>query len=263
MKLTKKAKIALAAGFLLLSAIGGGYWYYRHTHKEAYDYTDYYVLPESKDLSSDTEKKEEAPQKELSLELLKKTNPDVIGILEFDDRVIYEPVVQAPDNDYYVRKNIEQRYSAAGIPFVTGDGNIYSTNVVIYGHSSVYDNIIFTPLMSYVSKDYYLDHPAFRLQLEDVTRTYQIFAVLNVDTKDPYDTLEFANSEWRKASSYEEFLQDMKSRSLYDTGVSVSAADKIITLVTCDTRDGNKRIVVLGKEVSIEYLNHGHTKSDV
>ena len=40
-------------------------------------------------------------------------------------------------------------------------------------------------------------------------------------------------------------------------------ADKIITLVTCDTRDGNKRIVVLGKEVSIEYLNHGHTKSDV
>ena len=55
MKLTKKAKIALAAGLLLLSAIGGGYWYYRHTHKEAYDYTDYYVLPEGKDLSGDKE----------------------------------------------------------------------------------------------------------------------------------------------------------------------------------------------------------------
>jgi len=251
MKLTKKTKIALAAGLLLLSAIGGGYWYYHHMHKEAYDYTDYYVLPKTEDLVEDTEKPKEV-QKELSLELLKKTNPDVIGILEFDDRVIYEPVVQAPDNDYYVRKNIEQRYSAAGIPFVTGDGNIYSTNVVIYGHSSVYDNIIFTPLMSYVSKDYYLDHPSFHLKLEDVTRTYQIFAVLNVDTKDPYDTLEFANSEWRKLSSYEDFLKDMKSRSLYDTGISVNSADKIITLVTCDTRDGNKRIVVLGKEIAIE-----------
>ena len=251
MKLTKKAKIALAAGLLLLSAIGGGYWYYRHTHKEAYDYKDYYVLPESNDSSEDAEPSEE-PQKELSLDLLKKTNPDVIGIIEFDNRVIYEPIVQAPDNEYYVRKNIEQKYSAAGIPFVTGNGNINSTNVVVYGHSSVYDNIIFTPLMNYVSKDYYPEHPSFRFRLADGTRTYQIFAVLNVDTQDPYDTLEFAEPEWRKDSSYSDFLQDMKSRSLYDTGVTVSSADKIITLVTCDTRDGNKRIVVLGKEASIE-----------
>lgn len=251
MRLSKKAKIAIAAGSLLLSAIGGGYWYYRHTHKEAYDYKDYYVLPESNDSSEDAEPSEE-PQKELSLDLLKKTNPDVIGIIEFDDRVIYEPIVQAPDNEYYVRKNIEQKYSAAGIPFVTGNGNINSTNVVVYGHSSVYDNIIFTPLMNYVSKDYYLEHPTFRFRLADGTRTYQIFAVLNVDTQDPYDTLEFAEPEWRKDSSYSDFLQDMKSRSLYDTGVTVSSADKIITLVTCDTRDGNKRIVVLGKEASIE-----------
>ena len=251
MKLTRKVKIALAAGLLLLSAIGGGYWYYRHTHKEAYDYKDYYVLPESNDSSEDAEPSEE-PQKELSLDLLKKTNPDVIGIIEFDNRVIYEPIVQAPDNEYYVRKNIEQKYSAAGIPFVTGNGNINSTNVVVYGHSSVYDNIIVTPLMNYVSKDYYLEHPSFRFRLADGTRTYQIFAVLNVDTQDPYDTLEFAEPEWRKDSSYSDFLQDMKSRSLYDTGVTVSSADKIITLVTCDTRDGNKRIVVLGKEASIE-----------
>ena len=251
MKLTRKVKIALAAGLLLLSAIGGGYWYYRHTHKEAYDYKDYYVLPESNDSSEDAAPAEE-PKKELSLDLLKKTNPDVIGIIEFDDRIIYEPIVQAPDNEYYVRKNIEQKYSAAGIPFVTGNGNINSTNVVIYGHSSVYENIIFTPLMSYISGTQYQEHPTFRLHLADSTRIYQIFAVLNVDTQDPYDTLEFAEPEWRKESSYSEFLQEMKSRSLYDTGVTVSSADRIITLVTCDTRDGNKRIVVLGKEVSIE-----------
>ena len=185
MRLSKKAKIAIAAGSLLLSAIGGGYWYYRHTHKEAYDYSDYYVLPENKNLPENAETAEE-PQKELSLDLLKQTNPDIIGIIEFDDRMIYEPIVQAPDNEYYVRKNIERNYSAAGIPFVTGDGNINSTNVVIYGHSSVYDNIIFTPLMNYTSYDFYQDHPSFKFQTEDGTRTYQIFSVLNVDTKDKY-----------------------------------------------------------------------------
>ena len=88
MRLSKKAKIAIAAGSLLLSAIGGGYWYYRHTHKEAYDYSDYYVLPENKDLPENAETAEE-PEKELSLDLLKQTNPDIIGIIEFDDRMIF------------------------------------------------------------------------------------------------------------------------------------------------------------------------------
>jgi len=96
------------------------------------------LIPFRRNLPENAETAEE-PQKELSLDLLKQTNPDIIGIIEFDDRMIYEPIVQAPDNEYYVRKNIERNYSAAGIPFVTGDGNIYSTNVVIYGHSSVWD----------------------------------------------------------------------------------------------------------------------------
>lgn len=34
--------------------------------------------------------------------LLKQANNDIFGILEFDNRVIHEPIVQAPDNDYYV-----------------------------------------------------------------------------------------------------------------------------------------------------------------
>ena len=59
--------------------------------------------------------------------LLKQANNDIFGILEFDNRVIYEPIVQAPDNDYYVQKRICQcRYS------VSADGNIDSKNVVIY-----------------------------------------------------------------------------------------------------------------------------------
>ena len=249
MKLNKKS-LAIAGAFLLLFASAGGVILYRRSIKRAYDYTDYYVpSPKQK------EKEETQPEAEeyvLSLEMLKQTNPDIAGIIEFDDRVIYEPVVQAPDNDYYVRRNIERSYSAAGIPFITGDGNTNSTNIVIYGHSSTGDPIIFTPLMNYISSEYYQDHPTFRFEMEDETRTYQIFAVLNIDTTDPYDTLEFASCEWRKESSYEEFLNDMRSRSLYPTGTDVSSSDKIMTLVTCDTRNGNKRIVVLGKEVSRE-----------
>lgn len=83
-------------------------------------------------------------------------------------------------------------------------------------------------------------------------REYTIFAVLNVDPKDRSDTLEFTRSSWRKETDFEAFLKDMQKRSLYDTGVKVSTSDRILTLVTCDTRDISKRIVVIAKETNRE-----------
>ena len=140
----KKTKIRLIVAVAAAIGITGICTYSILNTKKAYDYTDYYVDTPA---TNETNKDEEASEKELSLPLLKKTNPDVVGIIESDDRVIYEPVVQAPDNDYYVRRNIERKYAAAGIPYISGDGNINAKNVVIYGHSSTRSNIIFTPLM--------------------------------------------------------------------------------------------------------------------
>ena len=173
-----------------------------------------------------------------------------MGIIESDDRVIYEPVVQAPDNDYYVRRNIERKYAAAGIPYISGDGNINAKNVVIYGHSSTRSNIIFTPLMDYINSDYYMKHPTFRFITEEETRTYQIFAVMNIDLNNLEHSLEFTQSSWRSNNDFQAFISNTINNSLYRTGASVSNDDELMTLVTCDTRDGNKRIVVIGKKVA-------------
>ena len=140
----KKTKIRLIVAVAAAIGITGICAYSILNTKKAYDYTDYYVDTPA---TNETNKDEEASEKELSLPLLKKTNPEVVGIIEADDRVIYEPVVQAPDNDYYVRRNIERKYAAAGIPCSSGDGNINAENVVIYGQSSTRSDIIFTPLM--------------------------------------------------------------------------------------------------------------------
>ena len=180
---------------------------------------------------------------------MKETNKDVVGILEFDDRIIYEPIVQAPNNEYYVRKNIKKEYATAGIPFVSADGNIDSKNVVIYGHSSKWNNIIFTPLMNYVNQSYYKDHPTFQFITENETRTYQIFAVINVDLNNLDDSLEFTQSDWDSNNAFNAFISDSINRELYKTDVTVDSEDKIMTLVTCDTRDNNKRIIVIAKKI--------------
>lgn len=243
----KKTKIRLIVAVAAAIGITGICAYSILNTKKAYDYTDYYVDTPA---TNETNKDEEASEKELSLPLLKKTNPDVVGIIETDDRVIYEPVVQAPDNDYYVRRNIERKYAAAGIPYISGDGNINAKNVVIYGHSSTRSNIIFTPLMDYINSDYYMKHPTFRFITEEETRTYQIFAVMNIDLNNLEHSLEFTQSSWRSNNDFQAFISNTINNNLYRTGASVSNDDELMTLVTCDTRDGNKRIVVIGKKVA-------------
>lgn len=243
----KRIKIATA---LVVVGLIGGVIYNQVTAKKSYDYSDYYVETKTTKKESNKEN-EEASEKELSLSLLKKTNNDVVGILEFDDRIIYEPIVQAPNNDYYVRKNINKEYANAGIPFVSADGNIDSKNVVIYGHSSKWDNIIFTPLMSYIDQNYYKKYDTFKFITEDETRIYQIFGVMNIDLNDLNDSLEFTQTEWDSTNSFNAFISDSINRGLYKTGVSVNKEDRLMTLVTCDTRDNNKRIVILAKLVNI------------
>ena len=209
----KKIKAAVLA-ITAISALGG-ILYSQFGTKKSYDYADYYV--ETKPAKNNTSDKE-ASEKELSLSLLKQTNKDIVGILVFDDRVIYEPIVQAPDNDFYVRRNIEKQYANAGIPFVSADGNIDSQNVVIYGHSSKWNNIIFTPLMSYIDENYYLKHPTFEFITENGTRTYKIFDVMNIDLNNLNDSLEFTQSGWDTSNEFNAFISDSINRGLYKTG---------------------------------------------
>ena len=244
----KHKKIKIAALAIVTASLLSGILYSEFGTKKSYDYSDYYVESKPSKTTKENKDNEKASKKELSLSLLKQTNNDIVGILEFDNRVIYEPVVQAPDNDYYVRKNIKKEYANAGIPFVSADGNIDSKNVVIYGHSSKWNSIIFTPLMSYVNQSYYKEHPTFRFITENETRTYQIIEIMNVDLNNLNDSLEFTQSSWDSDTAFNAFIADSINRRLYKTGVSVNTNDKLMTLVTCDTRNDNKRIVILAKK---------------
>lgn len=70
---------------------------------------------------------------------------------------------------------------------------------------------------------------------------------MNIDINDLNDSLEFTQSEWGSVNSFNAFISDSINRGLYKTDVLVNKEDQLMTLVTCDTRDNNKRIVILAK----------------
>ncbi len=192
---------------------------------------------------------EDHQKAELSLDLLRQANQDVAAILEFDDRLIYEPIVQAERNDQYVNRDLFGNRASVGISFIDCGSSLDSQNTVIYGHSSVYRNIIFTPLMQYKEKAFWQAHPTFDLH-DGETDTYQIFSVFLYDSKDPDQAPDFVVSNWDDQQEYEVFLDCLTKRSLYETKVALDGKDKIITLITCDTKNKSQKLIVIGKRQS-------------
>ena len=151
------------------------------------------------------------------------------------------------------RDNVSMEHTVSSmLDDYINDRNIDSQNVVIYGHSSKWSNIIFTPLMSYIDENYYLKHPTFEFITESGTRTYKIFDVMNIDLNNLNDSLEFTKTSWDAANEFNIFISDSINHGLYKTRETATPNDKLITLVTCDTRDNNKRIVILAKMISNE-----------
>lgn len=104
--------------------------------------------------------------------------------------------------------------------------------------------------MQYINQNYYDTHPTFKFEMNNESRTYQIFSVLSFNTKDLNDSQEFMQTSWRKMSEFEDFVKEVKKHSVIKTDIDVSSEDKLMTLVTCDTRDNSKRVIIIAKLIS-------------
>ena len=97
-----------------------------------------------------------------SFEAIKQENKDFVGYLKFDSGIIELPVVQAKDNDYYLRRSFYKEYSEQGIPFMDAECNSSSKNVVIYGHNVYYDdNAMFSPLSFLIDQQKFEENQTF------------------------------------------------------------------------------------------------------
>lgn len=102
---------------------------------------------------------------------------------------------------------------------------------------------MFKPLLSYKDKSFWSEHRTITLDTLSGKRTYTIFAVINMEN-DEWDpsTADFVSND-----EFAAFVSRAKEQALYDTGVSVSASDRILTLITCDRSYAGKdgRLVVM------------------
>lgn len=172
---------------------------------------------------------------------LKEQNSDVIGFIEVPYLDIAYPLLQGPDNDFYLRKGLNKQYDIAGSIFidVNNNKNINDDNTVIYGHHLEIDSM-FTRLHELREQKFAKDHREIYITTKDGLREYKIFAVYGIPAEYDYRTLNFRYDEER--INYFNKLKENSEVKL-DTK-EFKNNDKIITLSTCEYDYDDQRLSV-------------------
>ena len=174
-------------------------------------------------------------------------NPDVTAWLYCPDTPISYVVVQASDNEFYLQKDIDGKYSSYGTLFVEHlcQKDFSNTNTIIYGHH-MNDGKMFASLVNYAKQDYYNQHPVFYLNTPGVNYRVELFSGYATDMNSDSYQIGFSNVE-----DNQEWLDSIISQSAFESTVAVKPGDKILTLSTCTYEYDTARFVVHGKMVPI------------
>lgn len=180
------------------------------------------------------------------------SNKRLIGWLKIDDTKIDYPVMQTSNNEYFLNHNINQQSDRNGALFLDKDCDVLtpSTNLIIYGHHMRSGNM-FGTLDKYSSEEYYKKHPLIQFDSIYEKGTYEIMYVFRSKIYNEEDVV-FKYYQFIDALSQQEFdsnMEEMAAMSLYDTGVTASYGDHLLTLSTCDYYVDDGRFVVVAKRV--------------
>ncbi len=182
-----------------------------------------------------------------------KANADMYAWLQIPGTVIDYPVMWTPDDENrYLYKDFEGKEDKNGSLILDTDSCLdpLTTNLIIHGHN-MKSGAMFGKLTQYQDEDYYLKHPRITLYTEDCQRNYEVIAVFRSQVYKKSDQV-FKFYKFFQADTQEEFddfYNNIKKLSLYDTGVSASFGDHFLTLSTCVYHVTNGRFVVVAKEI--------------
>lgn len=179
------------------------------------------------------------------LQTLKMQNEHFTFHLSCPDTAINYPVVQGEDNAYYLGHLFGGEENAAGCLFVDYlcDQDFSSDNTIVYGHS-MKNGSMFATLLAYKDETFYKAHPTMQLQTADAV--YLIELIAGYSPADDFDAwqIDFANDD-----AFYAFLDEAQAASTFQSDITVTAQDSLITLSTCSYETADARYVVLGRLV--------------
>lgn len=179
-------------------------------------------------------------------------NTDFVGWLRFDGTKINYPVVHKPERtDYYLRRDFYGKYDTHGCLYLREQCDAFAPtdNITIYGHH-MQDGTMLTDLMKYKKKSFWETNKTFTFDTLTEHHTYEILSVFltTATVGQGFDYHLFVNA--KNEAEFNDYVATCKKLALYDTGVTATYGDKLVTLSTCEYSQINGRLVVVAKRIS-------------
>lgn len=215
--------------------------------------TEVIVLDETENVN-DTENNETDTDKDVviastrNLAPLFEKNADCIGWVYIEGTAVDYPVMHTPtEPQRYLRKNFDKEYSTAGVPFLKGKCTLDCDHLILYGHN-MKNGTMFSDITQYRNKDYCTEHPVIEFETAEGMKQYTVFAVVYVKNNDGWYDFHTADNE----TEFNEKIEEIKHRALYDTGITPEYGQQLLTLSTCYGATKSDRIIVIGVESPIK-----------
>ena len=172
---------------------------------------------------------------------LKEQNNETIAWLKINNTNVEYPVVKGTNNSFYLNHSFDKSKNSAGWIFADYKNKFDNTdkNIVIYGHN-MRDGSMFGSMLNILDAKWYENEENTNITLytENEKCIYKVFSIYRIENEDYYIKTEFKND-----NEFEEFVKNLKKRSIKDFNVDISKDDNILTLSTC--ANNNKYRIVL------------------
>lgn len=183
---------------------------------------------------------EEAPVYGVDMELLLQQYPDAVGWLYCEGTRIDYPVMQAADNDYYLRRLPDGSWNMSGSLYLDWrcPADFSSGLSIIYGHN-MKDGSMFADVWKYASQEWYDEHPAMTLQTPEGDLQLRVlygFVIL---------AQEWADNGFDDPANRALLVDWAAQHTTFSAPAGWAAEEPLVALLTCTNRSDEERYVVL------------------
>lgn len=179
-------------------------------------------------------------------------NPNTVGYISINGTKIDTPVVQADNNKYYMTHDFYGKSTSYGAIFASYIDNFkpFDRNTLLYGHN-MRDGSRFASLLNYKNLDFFKENPTIQFDSLYEKHDWKIYAVIITNGSTDSNNGYFFDFTFNNCSDecFEEYIEEIDKRKLYETGVDLLPTDKLLTLCTCTYEFDDARLLVIARMV--------------
>lgn len=178
---------------------------------------------------------------------LSKINSDYRAWIKVENTNIDYPVVQSEDNEYYLTHDFNKNYLASGSIFMDYRNDFENDkSILIYGHH-MRNKTMFGEVLNFKKEEFFKENNLITIEYKGKTYTYEVFSTFVADLSKDNLKVSFDDDE-----DYQNYIDYLKDRSLFDSDIEVSSNDRIITLYTCSYEFKDARTLAHAKLISVK-----------